>query len=107
PYSSEEAIPIDDLIATGARLLPLSDGGFGTIPRLSRRQYEALCGDDLDFLGCQYHNLARLGFPATRDYLFRDSMFHQWFHGFAYRAEVLLKETRPDVVIIHSGSEPL
>lgn len=106
-YSSEELLPIDDLIETGARYLPLSDGGFGTIPRLSRRQYRALCGDDVDFLGCRYHDLARLGFPTTRDYLDRDSPNHQRFRGFAYRAEVLLRECRPDAVIVNHGSEPL
>jgi 2-polyprenyl-3-methyl-5-hydroxy-6-metoxy-1,4-benzoquinol methylase len=106
-YSSEEVVPVDDLIATGARYLPLSDGGFGTIPRLSARQYLALCGDDVDFLGCQYHNLARLGFPPTREYLFQDSMFHQWFRGFAYRAQVILRESRPDYVVVNHGSEPL
>ncbi len=63
-YSSEELVPVDDLIATGARYLALSDGGFSTIPRLSQRQYVALCGDDIDFLGCQYHNLVRTGFPS-------------------------------------------
>src|SRR5262245_49031370 len=64
-YSSEEVVPLDELVQTGARYLPLTDGGFESIPRLSTSQYRALCGDDIDFAGCQYHNLSRHDFPTT------------------------------------------
>ena len=107
PDSAAESVPIDDLAALGIGFLPLADGGPTSIPRLSRRQYRALCGDDLDFLSLQYHNLARSGFRPTRETLDADSMFHQWHMGAAYRAECLFRAVRPDALIVHQGSEPI
>lgn len=106
-YWSTDLFPIEDLLAYRPNYLTLSDGGLGTIPRVSRAQYLELCGDDIDFHGCQYHNLAVRGFPPTREFLYEDSMYHQWFYGLAYRAESLLRTVDPDVVIVNHGSETI
>jgi 2-polyprenyl-3-methyl-5-hydroxy-6-metoxy-1,4-benzoquinol methylase len=106
-YWSEDLFPVEDLVEHGVDYLTLSDGGFGTIPRLSRAQYQALCGNDIDFVSCQYHNLAVRNFPRTREMLYTDSMYHQRFYGLAYRAECTLRALSPDVAIVNHGSETI
>jgi SAM-dependent methyltransferase len=106
-YWSLDLFPLDTLLNTRLSYLTLTDGGFDTIPRLSRRQYIRLCGDDIDFDACASHRHVNEGYPITRDALFADSMPNQRLRGMAYRIECLLRACSPDVVIAQQGSEPV
>lgn len=106
-YWSLDLFPIDAIREAKAPYLTLTDGGFDTIPRLSRRQYIQLCGDDIDFAACTSHHHVNQGYPVTREALFADSMHNQRLRGMAYRIECLIRACSPDVVIAQQGSEPV
>jgi SAM-dependent methyltransferase len=106
-YWSLDLFPLDAIRDLKFSYLTLTDGGFNTIPRLSRRQYLQLCGDDIDFAACSSHHHVNQGYPVTREALFLDSMHNQRLRGMAYRIECVIRACSPDFVIAQQGSEPV
>lgn len=104
---TKDLVPVDDLADLGVPHLPITDGAFDTIPRLSEAQYAELGGSDIDILRCQFHSLMTEGLPLTRATLDPESPRHQRWRGFAWRIECLLRAMAPDVVIVQQGSEPV
>jgi len=106
-YWCSTIFPFSELIGLKGSYLTISDGGVGTIPPLSRRQYHQLCHDDIDFVKCQSHVYVAEGYPKAPHFLDTDSLYYRRFRGIAYRIGEMLKACRPDYVIVHQGSEPV
>ncbi len=104
---TKDLVPVDELAELGVPCLPITDGAFDTIPRLSETQYAGLGGGGIDILGCQFHGLMTEGLPLTRATLDPESSRHQRWRGFAWRIECLLRAMAPDVAIVQQGSEPV
>jgi 2-polyprenyl-3-methyl-5-hydroxy-6-metoxy-1,4-benzoquinol methylase len=90
-------------------LLAISDLGFDSIPRLSARQYEQVCGRDVDFLAVNGWTYASHSYPdryvLSTDFLNTESAYYQRLRGIAVRIEHLLRAIEPDFIIVQQGSE--
>jgi SAM-dependent methyltransferase len=78
-----------------------------SIPRLTRKEYQALCGDDIDFAGCALWQMLAAELPLSEEFLFLDSAFYQRLHGFAFRIGEFLRALSPEFAIIQHGCHPV
>jgi SAM-dependent methyltransferase len=103
-WEHSEALSPSGQPACDAQLL-LCDRASSS-PRLTQREYQALCGDDIDFAGCALWQMLAAQSPLSEEYLFLDSAYYQRLRGLAFRIEEFLRTLTPEFAIIQHGCHP-
>lgn len=75
--------------------------------RLSRAEYQALYGDDIDFDKINMKEDWLAGWPEDAERLNPESVSRQRLRGMAGRVEGLLKFIKPDAVLLNQPDDPI
>ncbi|MBK9020488.1 MAG: methyltransferase domain-containing protein [Sulfuritalea sp.] len=93
----------------GIPIFPLAPGGFNALPRLTRKQYAAACGDDIDFASVVQHSVAGECWESNgaiaQSRLDPESVYYQRLRGAAHKIDAIYRAMQPTAIVIGHGSE--